>query len=271
MCDLLNQFSNDKHLQGSIQLFLTEGVTCLDDKDNVKSQYIGDNKGFKLMNEKEQIDIVRDRCGKTQLLNQVTSKLNLKFLSVQQDMNMDAIKRILSGGDVAPIAQSANTNLVVDTFDFTAVGADLNCSYQITDSTSGVKKEVLSITAMSLDVGGTALVEGVDYAVDSKRFGKIIFLKDPAGIVNVSVSNTAVNATPFEVEASNSVQGKLTAFYYPQLNTLGEECEPEMKLEAIVTLNFTGEIGLMTEAATEPEITWIINGSPRILDLRTAS
>jgi len=269
MCDLLETICPDARLQGTIQALFAEGKfnPCLANSAPTQFCNLKTISGFSIQQEPETETRYKWSCGKKEVVGKIVKEDGFMLQTTLQDLTIPNIKRIMRGKDVTPIAQGALTAQAIDSFDFSAKSSESDDLYFLTDSSSGAKLPVYNVTALILSTGGVPLVEGTDF-VFRKTMGAVKFLTSQNSIVAVEVTASVTNTTPLELGGSNVTEGWLRVMYFPTQDTVGDQCEPEMFIDAAGFINFEEELGFNLDEPAEAQMSFEVSGNPVLTDLR---
>ncbi len=271
-CDLLQKVVPDARIRGTVKVLFAEGEfsSChgADAPDALED--LATTTGFELQQEPEKEPRYKYVCGKKEIVDQIVKENGFKLAGTLMDLDSGNLKRLLRGKEVTTAPQLEMSAQAIDSFDFTAVPSNSGKNYTLNDSSTGTKTQVLNITSLIIDNGGVPLVEGTDFVYE-KSFGSIKFLTVQNSLLTVSVDATATNVAPFEIGATSVRRGFMRVLYYPTVDTIGDQCEPEVQIDVVGFLNFEDSITFSDDSDAEAAITFDVTGRPRLIDLRQLS
>lgn len=268
-CDLLQITVPDARLQGTVKLLFAEGKFngCNPNNEPVEFRDLASTSGFSIPQEPEMEPRYKYVCGKKEVVDIVVKENGLMISAILHDLTPENIKHLMRGKDLATQSQPALVAQPVDDLDFSEKNSTNDKIYRITDSSTGAKTPVLNVTSCIISNNGVPLIDGTDY-VFSRAFGGIRFLKVQDSLLSVEVEASATNVTPYELGAEQPVQGWLKVLYYPTVDTIGEQCEPEVMLDQVGFIKFEDALEISEDSTSEPTLNFAVSGNVKVTDMR---
>lgn len=270
-CDLLQLTVPDARLQGTVRLLFKEGKFngCVPSNEPIDFDDLASTSGFSIPQEPEIEPRYKFVCGKKEIADLVVKENGLAVQAILHDLTPKNIKRLLRGKDTVALAQAAINAQAIDDFDFATTPSEVGKNYRLTDSSTGTRQPILNASAVIITTGdpATPLVEGTDY-VFMKKFGHVRFLTPQTTLLSVEVSADATNITPYELGAAAPIQGWLKVLYYPTVDTVGDQCEPEIMLDSVGFISFEDALEIGEDSAAEPTLKFTVQSNMKVTDLR---
>ena len=182
-------------IQGTVQLMFAEGATSLATARSIGYLDYGNFTASEIKAEAKREPVAKARRGVVSQSGTTPGLITLGLeLATKEVADARKVRHLLSAKTAADLAQAVIANAAIDALAFAALTpAKLNAWYELTNSGVNVRE----ISAAVLTVGGTALVAGTDYLLDSK-VGLVRFINPsalPAASVTVTVTAPAIDGT----------------------------------------------------------------------------
>lgn len=271
-CDLLEQVCPDARWQGTTQVLFAEGKfnACNPSQYPTEFKDLKTVSAFSLQQEPEIEERYKYVCGKKEIADQVIKENGFDFQTTLMDLTKDNLKLLFRGKDAEAIAQPALAAQAIDNIDFSGQPSSTEKLYFLTDSSGGQPRSVYSVTGLVISDNGVPLVEGTDY-VFRKSIGAVKFLTVQNALLSVEVTAEQTNVIPIDLGGRNTFEGFVRVLYYPSKDTIGDQCEPEIIIDAVGFISFEDELGMGVDDASEAAMKFSVSGTPRLTDLRVLS
>jgi hypothetical protein len=270
MCDLLELVKPDSRLQGTIRLFFAAGNynLCKPSEAPTVFEDLASTSGFSIPQEPEIEPRYKYACGRREVVDMVVRENGFSINAILHDLTLENLKKLYRGSDAEAFSQADLASQAIDGFDFSTTPSSSESLYFLTDSSSGSKTSVMNVTSLIISNSGVPLVEGEDY-VYMKTFGAVKFLTTQNTVLTVEVSASATDTTPLDLGGNAPIKGWLRALYYPTVDTVGDQCEPEMMIDQVGFLSFEDTLEISDESTSEPTMVFTVSGTSRVTDLRS--
>ena len=206
----------------------------------------------------------RYECGAKVLDTNIIQEQKVMMEAQHLTFPKETLDVLLRAQDGAAYGQDALSAAVVDPLAFDTTAAVIGRFYQLYNS----GKPIFKITALTLTVSATPLVDGTDYVLE-KATGMVRILTAQTAEVVVTATASAYDDAPMTLHQTDFRKGKLRFLYFPAKETNGVPCEPEIIIEGVGEVVFEEGFTIGSEDDAQPNVGYEFTDEPVIYDLRT--